>query len=514
MPEYIKQIHVGSVDYDLNVKAIQDNSGAPKVWQDILNLVQAGFTIEVPWTADDYNSSTAPDAEKKATVPAVTIYYNGGESHTTGTLAASEPEAKKHIYLICHASHEGGDDLFDEYVVSGEGASAVWEKVGNTDIDLSPYALKSQAAEAKTYTTSTPSSDVTGSAGAETITVTGGSLTATGTAEVTYDKVDSATGSSGGTGASANTGEAGAATINGSDFSFTGDTATITSSGDYTPAGTIGGSANISSHSHTVNVSATTSTFVSSVDSATGSAGAHTHDIDTHEHASNQTVILSTGLTTSTFTNWTSIYTATVSTPNYGFTTTVNSAMYNPTVSTLGVLSWSTANAGTTPVITHTAPTGTTMTVVTGIKSGGTVQVAGTPSAVTLTASEAGAHTHTIGSSTSNITYVTAATLSLAGAATVYGSSFSFTGEAATISVSASYQPAGSISGSATIPDHSHSYTKPAAHTHSIGTTPATATGTAEVAVGDHSHTITIASHTHDLSNHTHNVVLTTIPAN
>lgn len=93
-----------------------------------------GFSIEVPWTAANYASTTAPTAAVLAKVPAVTVYYNNGASTATGTLAATTASTKEHIYLIYHP-HDGKDN-FDEYVSTG----SEWEKIGNTDIDLSNYA--------------------------------------------------------------------------------------------------------------------------------------------------------------------------------------------------------------------------------------------------------------------------------------------------------------------------------------------------------------------------------------
>lgn len=517
MPNYIKQIKVGESNYDLNVLAIQDNSGNPKTWTDITSLVQAGFTIEVPWTAADYASTSAPSAEKRATVPAVTIYYKNGAASTTGTLSANEEdpgssEVKQHIYLIYHAGHEEGTDAFDEYVSAGSGSSSTWEKIGNTDIDLSPYAKKVDAAAKGTYASGGPSSNVTSAAGAATITTSSsGGQTATGTATITYDKAATATGSSGGTGTAANTGEAGGATVQGSNFSFSGTTATITLTGDYQPEGSITGSQSVSAHSHTVNVATGDATVVTGFeDTATSFSGDHRHDIETHTHNSAETVIKSTGLATATISAFSSGGSASLTTKNYGFASSVSNAMYSPTVSTLGVLSWSLANATTQDALTFTPASGTTKTVVTGVKSDGTASVAGTPIAATLQTSSAGSHDHTINALTATLTYVTGATLSTAGAHTINGSNFGFSGTSATISVSGSYKPAGSITGSQTIAAHSHSYTAPAAHTHSISLTTTTITAGVEVAVSDHTHTVTIASHTHDLGNHTHS---TTIPA-
>ena len=507
--QFIKQIKVGGSDFDLNVYAIQDTSGNPKTWSDITALVSAGFTIIAAWTKSDYENSSAPSAEKKATVPAVTIYYADGEAHTTGTLAASDAETKKHIYLIYHKGHDEAEDVFDEYVSAGTGASSTWEKVGNTDIDLSDYAKKTEAAKAGTYTTVAASGN-TGSAGAATISTSEeAAYTATGTATITYQEAATATGSAHG-GTTATTSEAAAQTINGSSFTFTGTTATITSKGSYQPAGSIGGSQTVNAHSHTVNISTATAGVITAVDANTGSAGAHTHDVDSHTHGDSQTVIKSTGLATTTISAFSTGGEASLTTRNYGFTSSISDIMYAPTVSA-GVLQWSATAASSQDVLTFTPATGTTATIVTGVKSsGGTVSVAGAPTAATLTAKSAGAHSHSIGSTAGTITYVNGATLDEAGAVTISGSNFTFTGTTATITSTASYQPAGSLGGSATIAAHSHTYTAPANHTHSISLATTTVTGTVEVGIAKHHHTVTIADHTHTLGNHTHSV---TIPA-
>ncbi len=94
-----------------------------------------GFSILVPWTANDYSSSTAPTAAVLATIPSgVVVNYDNGAKTATGTLAATASGTQEHIYLIYHP-HDGNDN-FDEYVSTG----TVWEKIGNTDIDLTDYA--------------------------------------------------------------------------------------------------------------------------------------------------------------------------------------------------------------------------------------------------------------------------------------------------------------------------------------------------------------------------------------
>lgn len=212
------------------------------------------------------------------------IKYNKGAGSATGTLAASGANTKKHIYLIYHP-HSLGLDSYDEYVSVGTGEAAKWELIGNTDIDLSSYAKKG------TYTSGGPSSNATGSAGAATITSSSaGSQTATGSASVSYQKSAAETGAAVGSTAS-NTGTAGGVTISGSNFTFTGTTATITLSNDavsipsheYKPAGTIGGSQSIAAHTHTVNVAKATVTN-NVTGTATGSAGAHTHSVSINSH--------------------------------------------------------------------------------------------------------------------------------------------------------------------------------------------------------------------------------------
>ena len=498
----IKKIQVDGTNHEIDAKYFNGHK-----WSEVTALVAAGFTIETPWTKADYESTTAPATNKLATVPAVAIKYNKGAGSATGTLAASGADTKKHIYLIYHP-HSLGLDSYDEYVSVGTGDAAKWELIGNTDIDLSSYAKKG------TYTSGGPSSNATGSAGAATITSSiAGSQTATGSASVSYQKSAAATGSAVGSTAS-NTGEAGGVTISGSNFTFTGTTATITLSNDavsiaaheYKPAGTIGGSQSIAAHTHTVNVAKATVTN-NVTGTATGSAGAHTHSVSINSHTHSD-VNAYTSLSTATISVVKSVGTL----PSLSWST-INKIVTSPTVTADGVLQW-TLDAASQIVSfgSGSTPTLESKTVVTG---GSTTAVAGSAAAATLTgtAASAGGHTHSL--TNSSLTYVTGATVSSAGAATVSGSNFSFSGTTATlthsdisVSVSGSYQPAGTIGGSQTVAAHSHSYSAPASHTHSISLSTATATGSASVAVSNHTHTVTIANHTHTLSNHTHNTTI------
>lgn len=314
----IRYINLSDGDHAIAAKALLDSQDSEHTWEDITALVTAGFTIETPWNSSDYASTAAPSAAKLATVPSVAIYYNNGQSHTTGTLSATNEETRKHIYLIYHPHNNR--DSFDEYISNG----VLWELIGNSDIDLSDYAKKTEAVAAGTYTTSTPSSNATGSAGAATITTSVDSgYVASGTATITYGKASTQTGSSGGTGAASNTGNAGSAIINGGNFTFTGDSATITMEEDtvelsdhrYTPAGTISKpNVNLTSSSKTV------ATGVSSV----SSDGAHTHSVsvNTHDHGDDVTVV--TGVTAASLGGTTTFNTDAIKSASLTGTTSFN----------------------------------------------------------------------------------------------------------------------------------------------------------------------------------------------
>ena len=433
MPD-IKKILVGGVECAIDASKLEGHT-----WSDIEGLITAGFTVEAPWIKSDYESTTAPSTAKKATVPAVTIYYNNGASSTTGTYAASDEQAKHHIYLIYHP-HTVGVDTYDEYVSVGEGTNARWEKIGNADIDLSGYQQIG-----KTLTSSAPSQNSTGSAGAQTITSSeAGEQTAVGQATISYDK------------ANATTGSAGEATIQGSNFTFNGNKATITVAAGVTGTSvndhaaqtlSISGSQVIAAHSHTVNCAKDTVTAITEINGGSFS-----------------------GATQASFTQGSK---ATLS-----YTARAN-VMCSPTVSVTGVLSWDVVDCDD---ITSWTANGND----------------------TFTPNSVGTFTAASVKTTKTCTYVTSATTSDAGGHTVSGSNFSanlptlsHTVVQGTISVDINYTPTGSITGSASI----------ASHTHSISYTSTTVTGDVEVAVAGHTHSVTISSHTHDLNNHTHNVV-------
>lgn len=366
---------------------------------------------------------------------------------TYTTLPTASATYKNQIALIPDSSDTETGSYIEYICVNTSGTTWAWEPIGTTKFTFNPANYKTSSAGGVTVNTS--------NAGAQ---------TASGTATITYAKPN------------ANTGNAAPG--------FTGTAATITSTGSYTPAGSIGGSQSVSAHSHTVNVTnatfnlptnaikgvslatATTGgvTVVTTAPTQASSAGGHTHSITpsttTIYPAANVTAV--TGVAS-----------------NYGFSSTTNNVMTAPTVSTDGVLSWTLANAATQAKASSTASVrGTSLTVVTGVTETGS----------------AGAHTHGLSGAasshivasgdsadTSSITYVTGATTSTAGAVTINGSNFSFGGTAATITVKADYTPAGSV----------------ASHSHSIETTDTSVSGAVKVAVASHTHSVTISSHTH-----------------
>ena len=461
---FITKIQIGDTTHPINATQLSGHT-----YDDIAALITAGFTIEVPWTADDAASTTVPTATKLGNIPSgVVVSYSGGTA--TGTLSATSAAAKKHIYLVYHSHND--KDNFDEYVSTGN----AWELIGNTDIDLSNYVTKGTV-------TSSSGSGSTGSAGAATLTTSSaGSQTATGTATISYQKVGSATGSANGS-TSTNTGTAGAINIT---PTFTGTSATITLSGNvsgtavddhsYTPAGSISGSQSIAAHGHTVNVATpTSSTVIDSVSLSGGSInGATAVDVLTGVKASGSTTVV-TGVTKGT-----------------------GNALSSATVSTDGVLSFNSSTF-------VNSVSSTTATAVTGVAANGTKSVVPsyTYSAPSLSKT-----------TTSVISALGAITVANGGATSIDFSKASFTGSKATlthsvtqgsVSVSGSYTPEGSVS-KISVAAHSHSYNAPAAHTHSISSASTTVTGTVEVAVSNHTHTVTVANHTHSIGNHTHSV--------
>lgn len=100
-------------------------------------MIAGGVSFNIVWTLFDYSSSTQPTAAKLATIPSgVEVYYNNGAAHKTGTLTASA-DTKGTFYLVYSKTHVGTLDTFDEYVTIQNNSNYYWEKIGDTQIDLS-----------------------------------------------------------------------------------------------------------------------------------------------------------------------------------------------------------------------------------------------------------------------------------------------------------------------------------------------------------------------------------------
>ena len=92
-------------------------------------MISGGVSFMIGW-----DGSGAPDVTK---IPAgVVVKYNG--TNYTGTLAADDATAGA-FYLVKSATTTTGapSDAYDEYVPVGEAGSKTWEKIGDTQVDLS-----------------------------------------------------------------------------------------------------------------------------------------------------------------------------------------------------------------------------------------------------------------------------------------------------------------------------------------------------------------------------------------
>lgn len=133
-------------------------------------MISGGISFVIAWSAADYASTTAPTNAKLATIPKdVVVHYNSGASTATGTLAAST-DTKAKFYLIYSKTQTGELDTYNEYVTVENESSYFWEKIGDTQIDLSDVvtdvSLSKQPdvvlGEATTFTNSTSSVSFSG----------------------------------------------------------------------------------------------------------------------------------------------------------------------------------------------------------------------------------------------------------------------------------------------------------------------------------------------------------------
>lgn len=90
-------------------------------------MIAGGVSFIVAW-----NGSSIP---VPANIPAsVVVTYNGTEY--TGTLAATAAQAGA-FYLVKSSTQKGTLDVYDEYTVVTVGSTKSWEKLGDTQLDLS-----------------------------------------------------------------------------------------------------------------------------------------------------------------------------------------------------------------------------------------------------------------------------------------------------------------------------------------------------------------------------------------
>lgn len=101
------------------------------------SAIAGGIGFVFAWTAAQYAAPEVPQASVLATIPAgVKVYYNGGTAYATGTKAASADDLGK-FYLIYSKTQVGDNDVYDEYVAADNGGTYIWERLGDTQIDLS-----------------------------------------------------------------------------------------------------------------------------------------------------------------------------------------------------------------------------------------------------------------------------------------------------------------------------------------------------------------------------------------
>lgn len=264
MPDkIIRQIDIGGVDglHEIAAKYLQAGT-VNMTWDNIVDLIDGGFEVYV------YGTQPTPEYPETSFPP-----------HNPAT---PEDYARYHNQLVLVEDEQAAAGTYIEYVISDLGGSYAWEQIGSTQVDLSNKVDKG------TYTTSAAGGGNTSEAPTATYTTSSApSYTATGEAVVnvptlTLGKADFDT-------SEEETESAGGHTIQGSNFTFTGNTATISnvkvSKVDVTvdpitltPSGTIGGSQTVAGHNHTINPAYATFNYVTGA--TLNQSGAHSHAVN------------------------------------------------------------------------------------------------------------------------------------------------------------------------------------------------------------------------------------------
>ena len=159
-------------------------------------MISGGISFIISWTATDYASTSAPSVAKLATIPTgAEVAYNNGASTATGTLAASA-DTKAKFYLIYSKTQAGNIDHFNEYVTVEDGTDFLWEKIGDTQIDLSNVVTDVAINSSDKSTTTVIGSNATLTNTQPTIALATDSSSGTGKVQVVTD-ISSATASGG-----------------------------------------------------------------------------------------------------------------------------------------------------------------------------------------------------------------------------------------------------------------------------------------------------------------------------
>ena len=420
---HIKQVNVDGIDFAVSALHFIANSSlnTPESWLDYINETMA----------------------EKARIQIIIPPNN--------VLPTPSSDTAGKFYLISDGSVSGA---YTEYVTLQDShGDYFWESIGTTSVDLSEYALKEDVNAAFDSMYAKNTTDATGSSGATTVnTEAGGAQTAIGHATGITQNIYSVSEPS--------------ITIYGSTFTFTGNAVsipegTVTIGGHaedvhpIRPSGSIGGTTNISGHTHSVQY--TTATVVNSA-TIDGMASA----VDAVSEVCSNVAV--------------------------GISNSTDDALYALSVSSDGTLYF---NA--TPVITDTSLS----------KTPAVTNFIVTTSAV-VSSIDVG-----------TLSAMKSATLLNANEHTVQGSEFTFTGTETTIGhnqsegsyardlsvVNPTYTVSGSITGTQTIAEHAHY----------IEIQSLTATDIpVSVDVPNHTHSVTFDGHTHSMS-HTHNISFPTL---
>ena len=467
-----------------------------------------------------------------ANTPKGVTWTNSLNTLITGTLTASADTEFK-IYLVPH-THTANTDVYDEWITIKSGSTYSWEKIGNTDVDISGMINKianhtytpagtvtkpSFTGSSLTITSKNTAAVTTGNQSASSVTIS------TGTGATNYTPAGTVSGKMTLSGTATSNGDH-THIIKGTDIAstikFTGDSSTTSTNStpltitsktvedskdaNYTPSGTIdvsklgfnkGEAASNGSHTHTIQGTITGSLKGSSLTITSKNTAAVTTG---NQSASSVTISTGTGAT-----NYTPA--GTVSKPNV---TVTNGSVQE--ITSVGSASSYTVSNEILTLTASTAPTRATKTITAALAAnpaftGTGVQLVGTMTNHTHTIAAQGITVSGSGTPAGDITITNGLSLVANGSHTHsvtgnIGGTAAFTGTGVYLGGSASHShtvtPLGSI---ATTGEEATATTSSAgAHTHNISgtaimdtTNKLTFTGTGVQLVGmmtNHTHTI------------------------